>query len=56
VKNLKEMTVEQLLIERDRIEKSCAHWEDSQDGSHGAALYAAGYNDVYKELRLRGVL
>jgi len=56
MKELQDMTVEELEAKKEHILRSNAHWLSCQDGSYGAALHGAGYIKVTTELESRGVL
>ncbi|WP_171900996.1 hypothetical protein [Glaciecola punicea] len=56
MKELQDMTVEELEAKKEHILRSNAHWMSCQDGSYGAALHGAGYIKVTTELESRGVL
>ena len=53
-KRLESMTDEELREEEAAILAYCEMWESTTDGSHGMALYNAGYNRVKQEIERRG--
>jgi len=50
------MSNQELQDKCDLISKRCEHWESCQDGSHGLAMYNAGFFVYYNELKLREII
>lgn len=53
MRDYSELTYDQLLMHKRKLELECEHWKSCKDGSHGLALHSCGYYDVLDEINKR---